>query len=250
MRRTYPRQLSCQHSCRLYCSMFCVPVCEHCADRWAKNSSYSVDHVAFAAFWFHITCYWFAWIYRAADCVSCMTPAVRTIYWLFLVDSLEAAALCKCMRVDSAAYGFYRRSCKKKNCWALYVVGFVFVLLPDDVLKEDKGECVICLDDLCQGDTIARLPCLCIYHKRYLLLIHDDTNSVLFRSYVLTSQHASYTMLCNLRALNPMQSRLSDWLLAWIWLIVTTPWSLVMYVRGFGLLVAEKKIVNSGVVHF
>lgn len=35
----------------------------------------------------------------------------------------------------------------------------------EDVLKEDKGECVICLEELEQGDTIARLPCLCIYHK-------------------------------------------------------------------------------------
>ncbi|CAH1779024.1 unnamed protein product [Owenia fusiformis] len=35
----------------------------------------------------------------------------------------------------------------------------------EDVLTEDKGECVICLEDLVQGDTIARLPCLCIYHK-------------------------------------------------------------------------------------
>lgn len=35
----------------------------------------------------------------------------------------------------------------------------------EDVLADDKGECVICLEDLLQGDTIARLPCLCIYHK-------------------------------------------------------------------------------------
>lgn len=35
----------------------------------------------------------------------------------------------------------------------------------EDVLKEEKGECVICLEELNQGDTIARLPCLCIYHK-------------------------------------------------------------------------------------
>ncbi|XP_063221167.1 E3 ubiquitin-protein ligase ZNRF1 isoform X2 [Bacillus rossius redtenbacheri] len=35
----------------------------------------------------------------------------------------------------------------------------------EDVLTEDKGECVICFEDLQQGDTIARLPCLCIYHK-------------------------------------------------------------------------------------
>ncbi|CAL8357525.1 unnamed protein product [Lota lota] len=35
----------------------------------------------------------------------------------------------------------------------------------DDVLARDAGECVICLEELQQGDTIARLPCLCIYHK-------------------------------------------------------------------------------------
>ncbi|XP_014243163.1 E3 ubiquitin-protein ligase ZNRF2 [Cimex lectularius] len=35
----------------------------------------------------------------------------------------------------------------------------------EDVLTEDKGECVICLEELTQGNTIARLPCLCIYHK-------------------------------------------------------------------------------------
>lgn len=35
----------------------------------------------------------------------------------------------------------------------------------EDILTEDKGECVICLDDLSKGNTIARLPCLCVYHK-------------------------------------------------------------------------------------
>uniref|UniRef100_A0A8C1KXE8 E3 ubiquitin-protein ligase ZNRF1 n=1 Tax=Cyprinus carpio TaxID=7962 RepID=A0A8C1KXE8_CYPCA len=34
-----------------------------------------------------------------------------------------------------------------------------------DVLAKDAGECAICLEELVQGDTIARLPCLCIYHK-------------------------------------------------------------------------------------
>ncbi|CAG9818786.1 unnamed protein product [Phaedon cochleariae] len=35
----------------------------------------------------------------------------------------------------------------------------------EDTLTGDKGECVICLEELNQGDVIARLPCLCIYHK-------------------------------------------------------------------------------------
>ncbi|KAL3981292.1 apoptosis-associated speck-like protein containing a CARD [Sarotherodon galilaeus] len=35
----------------------------------------------------------------------------------------------------------------------------------EDVLPRDAGECAICLEELQQGDTIARLPCLCIYHK-------------------------------------------------------------------------------------
>ncbi|ROL54557.1 E3 ubiquitin-protein ligase znrf1 [Anabarilius grahami] len=41
----------------------------------------------------------------------------------------------------------------------------VCVCVIDDVLSRDAGECVICLEELQQGDTIARLPCLCIYHK-------------------------------------------------------------------------------------
>ncbi|XP_014211957.1 E3 ubiquitin-protein ligase ZNRF1 [Copidosoma floridanum] len=35
----------------------------------------------------------------------------------------------------------------------------------EDVLLDEKGECVICLEDLQPGNLIARLPCLCIYHK-------------------------------------------------------------------------------------
>jgi len=35
----------------------------------------------------------------------------------------------------------------------------------EDVLNDAKGECVICLEDLAPGNIIARLPCLCIYHK-------------------------------------------------------------------------------------
>ncbi|KAL3997260.1 Ring finger domain family protein [Acanthocheilonema viteae] len=35
----------------------------------------------------------------------------------------------------------------------------------EDELREDKGECSICLEEMSSGDRIARLPCLCIYHK-------------------------------------------------------------------------------------
>lgn len=38
----------------------------------------------------------------------------------------------------------------------------------EDCLTDAKGECVICLEDLCPGDIIARLPCLCIYHKGWV----------------------------------------------------------------------------------
>lgn len=34
-----------------------------------------------------------------------------------------------------------------------------------DVLCKDSGECSICLEELLQGETIARLACLCVYHK-------------------------------------------------------------------------------------
>ncbi|CAG5958341.1 unnamed protein product, partial [Menidia menidia] len=52
----------------------------------------------------------------------------------------------------------------------------------DDVLARDAGECVICLEELQQGDTIARLPCLCIYHKRCyatVMLLSCDTRDKL-----------------------------------------------------------------------
>ncbi len=44
-------------------------------------------------------------------------------------------------------------------------LNYILILL-EDTLTEDKGECVICLDDLLIGQKIARLQCLCIYHKR------------------------------------------------------------------------------------
>ncbi|XP_058241451.1 uncharacterized protein zgc:66427 isoform X2 [Hemibagrus wyckioides] len=35
-----------------------------------------------------------------------------------------------------------------------------------DILSKDSGECCICLEEMLQGDTIARLACLCVYHKK------------------------------------------------------------------------------------
>ncbi len=35
----------------------------------------------------------------------------------------------------------------------------------EDLLAEDSGECVICLEEMLTNEVIARLPCLCIYHK-------------------------------------------------------------------------------------
>lgn len=44
------------------------------------------------------------------------------------------------------------------------------ITFSEDVLSDAKGECVICLEDLSPGDVIARLPCLCIYHKGYVFI--------------------------------------------------------------------------------
>lgn len=49
----------------------------------------------------------------------------------------------------------------------LVTLTVAFCVFTADVLNKDSGECSICLEDLVQGETIARLACLCIYHKRY-----------------------------------------------------------------------------------
>lgn len=43
---------------------------------------------------------------------------------------------------------------------------YFFIIIVEDILSDEKGECVICLEELQPGDVIARLPCLCIYHKK------------------------------------------------------------------------------------
>ncbi|XP_041844127.1 E3 ubiquitin-protein ligase znrf2 [Melanotaenia boesemani] len=64
----------------------------------------------------------------------------------------------------------------------------------EDVLTKDAGECAICLEDLQQGDTIARLPCLCIYHKGFR--IHLKTTIIYtFFDPVLGHKGQSLSML-------------------------------------------------------
>lgn len=61
-----------------------------------------------------------------------------------------------------------KRSREYNSCNSIIVQYQIFDIdchVAEDVLSDDKGECVICLEELSQGDTIARLPCLCIYHK-------------------------------------------------------------------------------------
>ena len=38
----------------------------------------------------------------------------------------------------------------------------------ETVEEEREEECIICLEDFVVGETIARLPCLCVYHKHCL----------------------------------------------------------------------------------
>lgn len=42
----------------------------------------------------------------------------------------------------------------EKDCWVV-----------NDEKKQEKAECVICFEEFEEGDVIARLECLCRYHK-------------------------------------------------------------------------------------
>ncbi|KAF7247900.1 E3 ubiquitin-protein ligase ZNRF2 [Varanus komodoensis] len=57
----------------------------------------------------------------------------------------------------------------------------------EDVLSKDAGECAICLEELQQGDTIARLPCLCIYHKGIFMIVDFTEFYELFSCFVSDS---------------------------------------------------------------
>lgn len=66
-----------------------------------------------------------------------------------------------------------------QNSMIIYL--FDISIFAEDVLTDAKGECVICLEDLNAGDVIARLPCLCIYHKGWVF----DTSFIFTRNYVV-----------------------------------------------------------------
>ena len=74
-------------------------------------------------------------------------------------DSFDKHIL-QCLSKPRVDYnGSFHSRCVENN--HVFLVRFL-----EDTLTENKGECVICLDDLLEGQKIARLPCLCIYHKR------------------------------------------------------------------------------------
>lgn len=64
-----------------------------------------------------------------------------------------------------------------------------FYKISEDVLTDAKGECVICLEDLNAGDVIARLPCLCIYHKGW---VNEANIAFDHGHYILPSTHHTW----------------------------------------------------------
>ncbi|KAK1804624.1 hypothetical protein P4O66_020612 [Electrophorus voltai] len=91
-----------------------------------------------------------------------------------LCPSSKSLVIGSILRCLSPCAGFKCPVCSKSVASNEMEVHFIMCLSKprlsynDDVLARDAGECVICLEELQQGDTIARLPCLCIYHKRAL----------------------------------------------------------------------------------
>lgn len=72
---------------------------------------------------------------------------------LFALRDIKCPACQKMIRSDNI------------ECHLVMCLSKPFINYNEDILGEDKGECSICLEDLKQGDVIARLPCLCVYHK-------------------------------------------------------------------------------------
>lgn len=78
---------------------------------------------------------------------------------MFLVESPPIHLLLSFLKLNACTFNF-----KKSSNY----------FITEDVLVEDKGECVICFEELEKGDTIARLPCLCVYHKGYDVYIYNS----------------------------------------------------------------------------
>lgn len=80
-----------------------------------------------------------------------------------LPDDIECHIV-MCLTKPRLSYNGELHRCKQFYI-NIFTFSSLFKMPAEDVLSDQKGECVICLDDLNAGDTIARLPCLCIYHK-------------------------------------------------------------------------------------
>ncbi|XP_071957425.1 E3 ubiquitin-protein ligase ZNRF2-like [Antedon mediterranea] len=85
--------------------------------------------------------------------------------------SLPAHLLGQSIILQASRNGFKCPVCSKMipsddvECHLVMCLTKPRIVYNDDVLTSDQGECSICLDDMLEGNTIARLPCLCIYHK-------------------------------------------------------------------------------------
>ncbi|CAF4281298.1 unnamed protein product [Rotaria sp. Silwood2] len=81
----------------------------------------------------------------------------------------------------------------------------------EDTLTENKGECVICLDDLLEGQKIARLPCLCIYHKSFIenpkMCTTDIISSFTRNAYLFVSFEIGYFIFDSIDMLKKARGR-------------------------------------------
>lgn len=79
--------------------------------------------------------------------------------------------------------------------WSLSVLSF-----SEDILSRDSGECAICLEELEQGDTIARLPCLCIYHKGWVTCTHTQIHTISWHAYNELETSTVYIHIINMHS--------------------------------------------------
>ncbi|KRZ36262.1 Glycoprotein endo-alpha-1,2-mannosidase-like protein [Trichinella pseudospiralis] len=94
--------------------------------------------------------------------------------WLNLSTESDARGIVDIAHIPSAHVRYFDMKCPvchkmipsdDVECHLVMCLTRPRLTYNEDVLTEEKGECVICLEEMKEGDTIARLPCLCIYHK-------------------------------------------------------------------------------------